>query len=357
MRVAFIIPAIDAMGPNIFTYNLIESLLNMPNFYCEVFHFDRGNKSIKQLSFPVKTIKLSFNKKYDFTGFDILHTTMPVPDLYVAKYKLYKKFICVTSMHCFMEEDLYQRKGGIKGWIELQMWKYALNKFSNVIVSSSAMKDYYMKNISCNQKYEIIPYGIPLLTITSCEKNIIDKIMKLKSSFKIICGCGSLIKRKGFYQLIKYLSHNKNAAVVLIGKGNRECELKKLARTLHVEKRVLFLGFLKDSYNYYPYMDAYCMSSNSEGFGLAMLEAMQMGIPIICSNLDIYKDYFNGDDVGLFKFDNQISFNNATDKVLNNKEYYSNSSRHLYKTFFNLDSLGNRHYAYYNDLITHIKCL
>ena len=40
------------------------------------------------------------------------------------------------------------------------------------------------------------------------------------------------------------LIHNKNAAVVLIGRGEMEAELKSLTRELQVSNRVLFLGFL-----------------------------------------------------------------------------------------------------------------
>ena len=49
MKIAFLIPAIDAMGPNIFIQNLIEGLAPYKDVECEVFHFDRGSKDIRQL--------------------------------------------------------------------------------------------------------------------------------------------------------------------------------------------------------------------------------------------------------------------------------------------------------------------
>ena len=64
MKIAFLIPAIDAMGPNIFTFNLIKGLIALNSFDCEVFHFDRGSKDIKQLEFPVKVTVLDFNKTF-----------------------------------------------------------------------------------------------------------------------------------------------------------------------------------------------------------------------------------------------------------------------------------------------------
>lgn len=351
MKIAFLIPAIDAMGPNIFTLNLIKGLLAYSVIECEVFHFDRGSKDIKQLEFPVKVTKLDFSSKYGFEGFDILHSTMPVPDLYIVKHRLYKEKQCITSMHCFMEADLYQRKGKLKGWLQCQLWKFALNNFQNIIVSSMFMKDYYSKKLSFKHTYTVIPYGIPKLPSATPISSVVDKILSLKKQYKLICGCGSLIKRKGFSQLIKYLDHNSDAAVILIGRGEQEEYLRKLASDLGVENRVLFLGFLKDSYIYYHYFDVYCMSSNSEGFGLAMIEAMQMGTPIVCSDLDIYKGYFGNNEVGLFEFNNQDSFNMAVDKVLADTEYYSIQAKKLSDTVFSLENMAQCHYEYYCNLL------
>lgn len=350
MKIAFLIPAIDAMGPNIFTLNLVASLSCFHDLECEVFHFDRGSKDIKQLAFPVKVTELDFSKKFDFEGFDIIHSTMPVPDLYIFKHKLFKKHLCVTSMHCFMKEDLYQRKGKVIGWFETLIWKIGLKKFDNIIVSSTAMKFYYQQNLSSHHLFTIIPYGIPELRQTQMDSGIVAKIQHLHAKYKVICGCGSLIKRKGFHQLISYLAHNHDAAVVLIGRGEQEQALKDLAQKIGVIDRVLFLGFIKDSYNYYPLMDAYCMCSNSEGFGLAMLEAMQMKIPVVCTNLDIYKDYFDSQKVGLFEFGNQKSFNVAADRVLANLTYYSKQSDILAKEVFSLENMGALHYKFYKQL-------
>lgn len=351
MKIAFLIPAIDAMGPNIFIQNLIASLSPFHDVECEVFHFDRGSKDIRQLIFPVKVTKLDFDRKYDFTGFDILHSNMPVPDLYVVKHKLYKHFVCVTTMHCFYETDLVQRKGLIKGLIEKNLWKYALNRLQNVIVSSTCMQKYYEHELSCKHDFEIIPYGIPHLDIEAEEASVLNEINSLKSKHKLICSCGTLIKRKGFHQLVNYLSHNASAAVVLFGRGILEGELREQAKKLGVQNRLLFLGYMNAPYRYYYLMDAFAMCSNSEGFGLALLEAMQVGTPIICTNLPIYNDYFTDKDVGLFEYDDQDSFNKAADKVVQNKEYYAAKSLFLSETFFSLKNMGIKHYEYYQNLL------
>lgn len=351
MKIAFLIPAIDAMGPNIFIHNLIAGLSPYKDVECEVFHFDRGSKDIRQLTFPVKVTKLDFRQEYDFRGFDILHSNMPVPDLYIAKHRLCKTYICVTTMHCFYKIDLVQRKGWVLGQLQKNIWKYALNKIRNVIVSSANMKEYYEHQLSSNHVYDIIPYGIPKLEYVDMDSSIESMITNLQSKYKLVCSCGTLIKRKGFHQLVNYLNHNKNAAVILFGRGKLEGELRHKAQELGVQDRLLFLGYMNAPYRYYNLMDAFAMCSNSEGFGLALLEAMQLGTPIVCANLPIYRDYFNQKEVGLFEYGDQDDFNNTVDRVLDNKEYYSNQAKKLSDTVFSLENMAQCHYEYYFNLL------
>lgn len=352
MKVAYLIPGDDAIGPNIFTLNLIKGMMEIPGFECEVFHFNRQEKYTNKLCFPVPCKALKFNEKYDFSDFDIIHSTQIYADSYVVYHNLQKKYKCITSMHCFMYPDFIQRKGTVMGWLDCQIWKYALNRLPNVIVSSSAQQRYYERHLNKKHSYDVIPYGIPEMPLGTVDKEVEKRILDFKKDYQILCGCGSLIIRKGFHQLISYLTHNPKAAVVLIGEGVEKENLQNQALDSGVSNRVLFLGFLKGSYNYYPLFDAYCLSSNSEGFGLAMLEAMCVKAPIICSDLDIYKDYFNDSNVGLFEYGNQESFNRAADRVLANKTYYSDQSRKMYDNTFALHLMAEKHYIYYNKIIT-----
>lgn len=348
MKIAFLLPSLDEKGPEIFTENLIKGLL-IQGCVCEVFYF---NDSTRPINFPVRCTKISFYKAYDFSSFDIVQSTMAKPDIYMALHKNKIKSIWVSAIHCFMKEDLKQTYCFLKSWIYGKVWAEALKKTSNIIVSSNPMLTYYKKLLQNNSiRWELIPYGIPKPILESVDYDTSNKLLRLKSQYTVLVGCGSLIKRKGFYQLVNYLSHNLQAAVVLIGEGECRVELEKQAEALKVKERLLFLGYRSKSVNYYPYFDVYCMCSNSEGFGLAMLEAMSLGLPVVCSQLDIYQGYFAFDDVAFFKFGNQETFNQAVDKAILNKNYYSNRSLDVFSKKFSLESMAKSHVGFYNELI------
>lgn len=349
MKIAFILPSLDAKGPILFTRNLVIGLVDK-GCECTVFYFN----DITNVSFPVECVQLNFRKCFDFSNFDIVHSTMAKPDLYVALHRTYLKAPIVTSLHCFIKEDLSQTYTYIRAHLYIWVWLKALNKITNRIMSSDYMINYY-KDLIHDKKttfIKCIPYGIPDVVFKAIDDDTKGLLEGFKQKyFPVIAGCGSLIKRKGFYQLINYLNTDVKAAVVLIGDGECYDELKQMAEKTGVKDRVLFLGFRKNSYNYYPYFDIFCMSSNSEGFGLAMLEAMSAGLPVVCSRLPIYENYFKKGDVVFFDYGNQSSFNKAIDCIKDEIELYSSAARATFTNNFTLSGMAELHIQYYSSII------
>lgn len=72
--------------------------------------------------------------------------------------------------------------------------------------------------------------------------------------------------------------------LVVIGDGDSS-ELKNLATNLGVNKRVHFLGRRSDVKSCLEALDAALLCSESEGFSNSIIEYMQAGLPVICSNV------------------------------------------------------------------------
>lgn len=74
---------------------------------------------------------------------------------------------------------------------------------------------------------------------------------------------------------------------VVIGRGDDQPRLAKLAEELGVADQVVFAGFVPDEelIDHYRLADVYVMPSK-EGFGIVYLEAMACGIPVIAGNDD-----------------------------------------------------------------------
>ena len=345
MRIAFILPSLENRGPNVFTQYLIKGLLDKVD-YIEVFYF----KEKYGLTFPVKCSKIDFWKKADFSSFDIVHSTMAVPDIYSSLRIPKNKW--VVAMHNYVKEDVAMSHSKWRTLLINFLWIAALRKNKNCIVSSRPMLEYYKKLIGENIRYSIIPYGISEKDYSNLQIEDINKINEFKAKGLTIVGSvGLLIKRKGFDQLIKLASIRKDIAVIIIGEGDYRQELEQEIVKYNVRDRVYVPGFRDNSVNFYQYFDAYGHVSYSEGFGLAMLEAMSKGVPIICSKLKIYDEYFTDNDVCYFTPDDIKSLENAFEKCINQKEHYSVASRKLFLNRFSLEKMAESHVEFYKNVL------
>ncbi|WP_316429482.1 glycosyltransferase family 4 protein [Leptolyngbya sp. NK1-12] len=78
-----------------------------------------------------------------------------------------------------------------------------------------------------------------------------------------------------------------NVKYLVIGRGDDQPRLAKLAAELGVAERVVFAGFVPtaDLVEHYRLADAYVMPSQ-EGFGIVYLEAMACGVPVLSGDAD-----------------------------------------------------------------------
>ncbi len=103
----------------------------------------------------------------------------------------------------------------------------------------------------------------------------------------LIASMGREDDLKGFWHLIKSFSVLKkampDAKLMIIGDG-AYAEYQELARALGIEQSVLFTGVLKNPFALLKYADLYALTSETEGFPNALIEAMACGVPCISVN-------------------------------------------------------------------------
>ena len=73
--------------------------------------------------------------------------------------------------------------------------------------------------------------------------------------------------------------------IVISGDGSQRTSLQKQATRLGIADRVHILGWREDALDVVASLDLFVLPSIREGFGLALLEAMTLGVPSIASDL------------------------------------------------------------------------
>ena len=74
------------------------------------------------------------------------------------------------------------------------------------------------------------------------------------------------------------------ARLMLLGQGQNEATLRALAGELGIAHRVIFAGFHTDTSPFYATADLFVLSSDYEGFGNVIVEALALGLPVVSTN-------------------------------------------------------------------------
>jgi glycosyltransferase involved in cell wall biosynthesis len=161
---------------------------------------------------------------------------------------------------------------------------FLFNHADKNTVESRNLKKIILKNYPIHKQIEVIPLGLTrpdFVKKTRSELTLPDDII-------ILISVGRLVPRKGYAFALEALANisSPGCHYLVIGDGPEEQSLKNLARQLHVEDMVTFLGFLPDElkFQYLSASDIYVLPSVHEGFGICLLEAMHCGLPIVSTD-------------------------------------------------------------------------
>ena len=95
---------------------------------------------------------------------------------------------------------------------------------------------------------------------------------------------GRLAEEKNFGALLSSIE-NKNCNLDIAGLGPLENCLRDQAKSLLIQKRVKFLGYISSPSDLFASYSALVISSKTEGLPIVLLEAMRAGLPVITTRV------------------------------------------------------------------------
>jgi rhamnosyl/mannosyltransferase len=208
---------------------------------------------------------------------DLVHLHTPNPGAAFALLRSRHKGRLIVTHHA----DILGRKG-LRRYSDPYVQR-VMERAAAIIVTSERYLRTSDELAPFRDKCHVLPLGIEL---PSCESGN-DSQLPADVELPMILAVGRLVPYKGFDILIQAMKQ-VNATLWLIGSGPQAESLRQLIQSEGVAHKVKLLGTVSDLQPCFRAASMFVLPSvtRAEAFGLAQLEAMATGIPVVNTNID-----------------------------------------------------------------------
>lgn len=337
-KILIVIPKIFKGGGaekvSVETGNLLEDLGNKVSYFtfhegdkikgehCLKYSENKINKILKMFTIPFILAKYSMKNDIDII---ISHTEranyISILSNFINKNKL--KVITVTHNYKYINKW--------RNYLFISiLYKYAS---CNVAVSMGIEKKLKEKYYLLNTKtiYNFFDFEkIKKLGEKDVEDDDRNLFIGNKMSFINI---GRLHEQKGQKYLIEAFTHYYNkkpeSQLIILGEGDLRNQLQNQIDKLGMNKHIHLLGNRSNVFPYLKKSDCFVLSSLWEGFGLVLVEAMSVGLPIISTDCKVGPREILPKEIELIDLNKDIANEllNKMDSFYKEAEYYYDIER------------------------------
>lgn len=163
---------------------------------------------------------------------------------------------------------------------------FCLNESDAVTAVSESLKKDTYEHFNTKREIQVIPNFI------HTKRMAIEDIDDIRARYAnpgepLLCHISNFRKVKRVEDVLKVFARvNKRipSKILMVGDGPERYKLEEMCTMLGLCSRVKFIGKVRDTQAVLEISDLFLLPSETESFGLAALEAMAVGVPVISSN-------------------------------------------------------------------------
>ena len=285
-----------------------EELLSTLDKSVHVYLQKRKQGTNDKLSTMIRFAK--YVKKNDI---EIVHcNSFNVPELAILAKIISPKIKIIHTVH------------GLNQYMTLSKWKVRIRNIlcTSLIGISRAVVDDMNKYGAAKKKTELIYNGVDFKKFNDTNENIGQEVRKISCIARVM----PQIKGQDLLIEAAKLLVNDYPNVIFefaggVAESEREnyIELENKIHEYKLEQQVKFIGLVDNIPEYLKTVDICVIPSREEGFGLAMVEAMSMGIPCVASDIGGLAEIVNRENLGtLFRCGDAKELASKLRYVINN---------------------------------------
>jgi glycosyltransferase involved in cell wall biosynthesis len=241
--------------------------------------------------------------------------------------------------------------------------KLLYKRVNRLFAISNVIKNNLIATCPVNpDRISILPNGVDVIRFNpkTVDREKVRREFNIKPNEVVLGMLARFTPGKGheeFLQAAKELNNDyNNLKYLIVGESSRDEEsyteyIKELAEKYNL-KNLLFTGFRSDTADVLKAMDIFVFPSHSEAFGIALIEAMAMKKPSVCTNSDGVLDIAVDNVTSLlFQKRNYIDLKEKLVKLINSKDLrieLAENARQRVINYFNLEKLTDLIIDFYN---------
>ena len=209
------------------------------------------------------------------------------------------------------DSEYFQSWGKLGKRLFFKAFRWQLSRNDCIIVPSEEMEA-VLKNQNINRPIRCVPFGVDLRRFCPgrSEKNIrfLRKKYGIDDKDKVLLYVGGMYKEKNLELLLEHFPEILRSApdtkLLLVGDGPYRTELEMEAESKGLGSNVRFAGQvpLDVVYDHYALADVFVTASRHNAQGMAPMEAMACGLPVVCrKNVSISRRIVDGVNGFLFE--------------------------------------------------------
>ena len=163
---------------------------------------------------------------------------------------------------------------------------FCINQSDAITAVSQSLKDDTYSHFKTDREIHVIPNFIDSKDQLG-EMDFDKRRRYAKDEERILCHISNFRKVKRVEDVLRMfalVNEQIPSKLIFAGDGPERNNLERLVRELDLCDRVIFVGKVSDTSHVLEISDLFILPSETESFGLAALEAMAVGVPVISSN-------------------------------------------------------------------------
>jgi glycosyltransferase involved in cell wall biosynthesis len=217
---------------------------------------------------------------------DLIHSHLPGMNFYSCLAGRITKRPVIVTYHGMIED------GDKRKWKNIFKNFMVRNTAAQVVTVSDYLKKELIKKIGVDPNKIVTLYsGIDFNAFGPTKSSVeLRQKLGLPESTPLVGTIGNIRKSKGYEYLMRsvklVVQKMPNVFFLIVGEKEEKLfhELNKLTEKLGLKERIKFLGFREDVADCLNILDIFVLSSTTEGFSIATVEAMSLAKPVVVTD-------------------------------------------------------------------------